>query len=414
MIEDEPAKEAARITASDRGEAVTRMEPLLVSVQATEYSALMDRVMDLTGRSQAFRHSLPAEVVAALAQLVRAMNCYYSNLIAGHNIHPIEIEQALKQDPSADPDKRDWQQEATAHMAVQQWIDEGGLKGRAATVEGIRHIHRRFCEELPASMRWVEQPNSDGELIEVVPGEWRQHDVQVGRHVPISPGAVPRFLAHFEKACSTLGPSETVLAAASGHHRVLWVHPFMDANGRVARLMSYAMLLETLDTGGIWSIARGLARDVDEYKWQLAACDAPRLGDLDGRGNLSQAALVNFVTFFLDTCIDQVQYMQRLAEPNRLRRRMLQWASQAIEAKTLPAKSARILDALLYRGEIPRGEVAMITDTSERQARRIISALLKEEVVSAESLRAPIRLAFPARLASEWMPGLFPPMPEQG
>jgi Fic family protein len=36
----------------------------------------------------------------------------------------------------------------------------------------------------------------------------------------------------------------------------LWIHPFLDGNGRVARLMSHAMLLEALGTGGIWSIAR--------------------------------------------------------------------------------------------------------------------------------------------------------------
>jgi len=34
-------------------------------------------------------------------------------------------------------------------MAVQEWIDRGGLKGRAITSDGIRETHRRFCELLP-------------------------------------------------------------------------------------------------------------------------------------------------------------------------------------------------------------------------------------------------------------------------
>lgn len=64
-----------------------------------------------------------------------------------------------------------------------------------------------------------------------------------------------------------------ILAAASAHHRLLRIHPFLDGNGRVARLMSHAMLLDALDTGGIWSVARGLARSEENYKTRLESCD---------------------------------------------------------------------------------------------------------------------------------------------
>jgi Fic family protein len=74
--------------------------------------------------------------------------------------------------------------------------------------------------------------------------------VRVGQHIPISPAAVPRFLAHFENAYGRLGRTEKILSAAAAHHRLLWIHPFVGGNGRVARLVSHATLLETLDTGG--------------------------------------------------------------------------------------------------------------------------------------------------------------------
>ena len=35
------------------------------------------------------------------------MNCYYSNLIEGHNTHPIDIQRALFGEQSRDPKKRD-------------------------------------------------------------------------------------------------------------------------------------------------------------------------------------------------------------------------------------------------------------------------------------------------------------------
>lgn len=391
----------------DRGDAVTMMEPLLLSEGSRHREALIDLAVELAARSAGFRRSLPEGVLTALADLVRAMNCYYSNLIEGHDTHPVDIERALKDDYSADTEKRNLQLEAKAHIAVQQWIDEGGLRKHAATSDGIREIHRQFCERLPDDLLWVEEPES-GERMRVVPGEPRQRDVKVGRHIPISPGAVPRFLEKFESIYSGLGKSETILAAAAAHHRLLWIHPFLDGNGRVARLMSYSMLLDTLDTGGIWSIARGLARDSRAYKSHLAACDLPRRNDLDGRGALSEEALASFTRFFLETCLDQVKFMEELVQPERLRNRILLWTEEEARAGALPVKAGSILEAILYRGELPRGEIAGILGASDRHARRMVASLSEHGVITSESTRAPLRLTFPARLASRWMPGLFP------
>lgn len=224
----------------------------------------------------------------------------------------------------------------------------------------------------------------------------------------MSPGAIPRFLDRFEAVYGNLGKSGRILTTASAHHRILWIHPFLDGNGRVARLMSHAMLLETLDTGGIWSVARGLARNEDRYKGHLASCDLTRRNDLDGRGHLSEEALVEFTRFFLETCLDQVTFMEDLVKPERLRGRILLWAEEEIRADALPPKSDKILEPILYRGELPRAEVPELLGVSDRQARRISSALLKRDVLRAETTRAPLRLAFPAALAGRWMPGLFP------
>ena len=391
----------------DRGEAVSMMEPLLIGEGSRHRAGLVDLALELAQRSAGFRRSLPAGLLAALAGLVRAMNCYYSNLIEGHDTHPIDIERALKGDYSADARKRDLQLEARAHIAVQQWIDGGGLGGRAVAADSIREIHRRFCALLPDDLLWVEGP-ATGERIRVVPGELRTRDVVVGSHVPVSAAAVPRFLRRFEEAYGRLGRTDTIIAAAAAHHRLVWIHPFIDGNGRVARLMSHATLLDALDTGAVWSIARGLARNVSACKAHLAACDRARRNDLDGRGHLSEESLADFTRFFLTVCIDQVAFMEGLMQPDRLRARIALWAEEEIRLNRLPPKSGAVLDALLYRGELPRGEIAAIVGTGDRQARRLTAALIEQGVLSSESPRAPLRLAFPAALASRWMPGLFP------
>ena len=391
----------------DRNEPLGAMEPMLVSSSSPKRDGLADKALELAERSAGFRRSLPDGIVDALSDLVRAMNCYYSNLIEGHDTHPVDIERALNEEFSNDPEQRDLQLEAKAHIEVQAWIDEGGLEGAAARSDAIIEIHRRFCEKLPDDLLWVENPDSE-ERVRVVAGELRDRDVRVGQHVAISPGAVPRFLTRFEEAYRNLGRVDRVLAAAAAHHRLLWIHPFVDGNGRVVRLMSYAMLREALDTGGIWSVARGLARREAEYKRLLQACDGPRRGDRDGRGTLSEAALAAFVGFFLDVCLDQINFMEELVEPDRLRDRMLIWAVEEIRGDRLPPKSGLVLEAILYRGTLPRKDVADLLSVGDRQARRITSALINSGAVTSPTSRADLKLAFPAALAARWLPGLFP------
>lgn len=391
----------------DKKEQISLMEPMRISEASRHRGELADLAVELAAHSTGFRRSLPAEIVIALADLVRAMNCYYSNLIEGHDTHPVDIERALNNDYSSNAMQRNLQLEARAHIAVQRWIDEGGLAGQALSVDGICEIHKRFAEQLPDELLRIADPET-GERRQVIPGALRMCDVRVGQHIPVSPGALPRFLQRFEDAYSSQGKAETIIAAAAAHHRLLWIHPFLDGNGRVARLMSHAMLLEALDTGGVWSISRGLARNVRIYKSHLAACDLPRRNDLDGRGNLSEERLVSFTRFFLETSLDQVKFMEDLVQPDRLRSRILLWVEEEIRADALPQKAGQILEAILYRGELPRGEVPQLLGASDRHARRVTAALIGRGVIVSRSTRAPLRLAFPARLASRWMPGLFP------
>ncbi len=399
--------EADIVAAENRGELVSLMEPLLIGEGSRYRGGLTDLALELAQKSAGFRRSPPESLLASLADLVRAMNCYYSNLIEGHDTHPVDIERALKNDYSKDARKRNLQLEARAHITVQKWIDDGGLKGRAVASDSIREIHRRFCELLPDDLLWVEDPETK-ERVRVVPGDLRRKDVKVGDHIAVSPGAVPRFLKRFEEVYGGLSKTESIVGAAAAHHRLVWIHPFVDGNGRVARLMSHALLLETLDTGAVWSVARGLALNVEAYKGHLAACDRTRRNDFDGRGNLSEEALAEFTGFFLRTCIDQVTFMEGLMQPDRLRARILLWAEEEIRLNALPPKSGSILEAVLYRGELPRADAAGAAGVGERHARRIVSALMERGVLTADSARAPVRLVFPAALASRWMPGLFP------
>jgi len=391
----------------DDGEDTSIMMPMLVGMTSKHRGALVDLATELAIANAGFEGSLPKATAEALADLTRSMNCYYSNLIEGHNTHPIDIERALNNEYSDDQEKRDLQIEAKAHIEVQKWIDDGNLDGKTTSPDGICEIHKRFCERLPDELLWVENVES-GVCEHVVPGEFRTGYVEVGRHIPISPGAIPRFMETFDDYFRKLGKSDRIISVAGAHHRFLWIHPFLDGNGRVARLMSHAMLSEAIGTTGLWSIARGLARNKNRYYEHLAACDKIRQGDLDGRGSRSEAALAEFSEFFIKICIDQVAFMEQLMDPKRLQIRIERWANEEVAVGNLSKKAAGVLRAILRDGQLGRGEIPAITNTTDRQARNIVSELTKLGIVRSKTSRAPLCIAFPAKYAGYWLPSLFP------
>ena len=399
----------------DDGEPVASMEPMLPSAGGPNRRRLEDLAVDLTAKAHGLAGQLHPRVRAEVGALVRSMNCYYSNLIEGHNTHPIDIERALRADYSANAEKRVLQMEARAHIEVQALLDgpepapSSGLDGPATRPAFIQAIHREFCRRLPDELLWVEDPDT-GHKARVVPGEPRPRYVKVGRHVPVSPGAVPRFLARLEVAYHgpELGRIDRVVAVPAAHHRLLWIHPFLDGNGRVARLMSHAMLRETGVGTGLWSISRGFARHAADYKQSLMAADEPRRSDIDGRGALSEAALADFCEFFLRTCIDQVDFMASVLEPATLLARIEAWLVEEVRSGTLHPRSSALIREAFQMGSIDRGRVPAIIDLGERQARTVLSKLIERGVLASASHRAPVRLAFPSALAERWFPNLYP------
>jgi hypothetical protein len=118
--------------------------------------------------------------------------------------------------------------------------------------------------------------------------------------------------------------------------------------------------------------------------------------------------LVTFTRFFLEVCIDQVTFMEVLMQPKALRERILNWAEEESALGTIPAKGSRVLDAILFRGSLPRAEVAGVMNQSDRAGNYVTKALSKHGVITSSGARADWHIAFPAKLAPRLMPGLFP------
>ncbi len=381
------------------------MDPLLPEDRRSELS---DLATDLVSKASSLAGRLHPILRSSLGDLVRSMNCYYSNLIEGHNTHPIDIDRALAGDYAADQTRRNLQLEAIAHIELQRLIDRGDVPFPVVSSEFIVWLHREFCAKLPEDLLWATNPET-GARRAVVPGEFRDGYVRIGAHIPPPPADLPAFLRRFAGYYGgNLSRIQRVISVAASHHRLLWIHPFLDGNGRVTRLFSHAFLRDQGIGSELWSVSRGLARNVEEYKAALRGADESRRGDLDGRGNLTLGGLETFCRFFLRTCIDQIDFMESLLAPMELQRRIEIWCEEETRARRLPKGTWNLLREALLAGEFPRGRAADITGYETRQARTVLTQLLTAGLLVSPTARGPVRLGFPIGVVERWLPRLYP------
>ena len=391
-------------------ETPARLEPCLLE-ESSERVA--DVTADLAAASERLGGRLHPRTAASLAELVRVMNCYYSNLIEGHNTRPRDIERALGGDLDADEARRNLQVEARAHIRVQREVDRlhaAGELPEPASREFIRWLHREFYRDAPDAMLVI---RGAGREFRMEPGVFRtlpEHEVEVGRHLPPSSAAVEAFMRHFEERyrLERMGKGARIRAIANAHHRLNYTHPFPDGNGRVSRLMSHAMGLKAgIGAHGLWSASRGLARGLEsrtEYKTMMDLADSPRQGDLDGRGNLSLRALEEFTFWFLGVALDQVTFMTGQFELEALGERLRRYA----ERQGWKPAAFRLLEQVMLRGELARGDAAAVTSLKERAARLLLSDLVTEGILGSDTPKGPVSLRFNVGAAEVLFPQLFP------
>lgn len=344
-------------------------------------------------------------LAAALRELVRAMNSYYSNRIEGQNTHPLNIERALKKEFSGEADTARKQRIALAHIEAERELEQAGqLGGKALKASVLQQAHRSLYGKLAPEDRLTDE----GKPIE--PGVLRSQDVTVGRHIPPVHEAVPAFLARAEEVyVREMSPESQLIAIACAHHRYSWVHPFLDGNGRACRLQTHAALFEF--SQGLWSVNRGLARNREEYYRLLSEADMSRKGDLDGRGQLSESALVAWCEHFLQTCLDQVQFMERMFDFETLKMRLTTLVAIRQNTRKQPEYRPQAilpLHHVMCVGPVSRGEFIQMTGLEERTGRKVVSRLLEDGLLVSESTRAPLYPGLPLDALGTLFPALYP------
>lgn len=379
-------------------------EPLLPSLPAPELDQLAEQ---LCRRGFELKRLIHPITEGRIAQLLRSVNSYYSNRIEGQHTHPRDIERALKRSFSRHPDKARLQRLAVAHIETQKEMEAWLAEAPDTAVyspEFLARLHASFYGRL----RDEDRVTKEGDKVE--PGRWREREVKVGEHAAPAFRSIPTFLERAEEVyATTRGLARKLIAIACSHHRFAWVHPFRDGNGRVIRLQSQAALLQHGAGSSLWAVSRGLARSVDTYYARLAGADAPRRGDLDGRGNLSEAGLVSFARYFLETCLDQVTFMAELLDLRTVRDRLrayvifLSQSDRQIRSEVEPA-----LYHVFLAGAVSRGEFKQMTGLRPRTADNALAALLRRGLLESDSPKGPVRIGLPLEALAFYFPRLYP------
>jgi len=385
---------------------------------------LLDKCTEVYKQSAKLEATIRPGLSQAVRSLLELVNSYYSNKMEGNPTQPADIlkTQYFSNDnevTNAKDDTRDAYTEILAHIAAQQYLSAHPPGFAAiASSECMQDIHKHFFERVPEQHRKIEHPSTKQVHI-VVPGELRTTQVTVGNHVAPRSEELNGYMNWFHSSyrLDHLHGNTRLIAAAAAHHRLLWIHPFLDGNGRVARLFTDTYLkMAGVDGHGLWSISRGFSRTMGHYKSALARADYPRQGVTDGRGILSDKGLFEFQNYFFDTCLDQINYIIGLLDVQGFNHRLEAYVTMRCSGggrnifgqplNSWRPQTALLLQAVISNINIKRSQVPAITGLGDTLSRKLVNQLIHEGWLTGKD-KQPLQLKLPSDGISPLFPHLW-------
>jgi Fic family protein len=376
---------------------------------------LLEQAHDL---QQAAQRLAGVGVPAELRRLLRAMNAHDRLALEGLQVSPLDVERVLRSgdvpvlgnEPDAVDEAGDRRQRrVVAHMDTQAALEArwgGWSSQRIWSAQMVRDIHQDLFARLPVSDLVL----TTGQAM--VPGALRRRAARLALHAAPAAAAVPALLARWSAVYGGVRRGELQLVAvAASHHRLAWIHPFSDGNGRVARLHTHLSLGALGLTQGLWSPLRGFTRGDQAYRAQLAAADAAFADEADGLGERSGQALAAWVAYVLALCRDQVSQMSGLLDLSRMKDRIAACLAyeENVVRQGVRSESLRALHYLLLTpAALERSDFKALLGLGERLATTQVTALLRRGLLVTDSPHGKLRFGVPQHALRFYFPGLWP------
>ena len=377
---------------------------------------LKDMAQEIIAASVRLESKVARETAIVLGDQLRLINSYYSNLIEGHKTTIPDINMALQKKFSQDPEKKYAQELCAAHVETERRFMElvnAPQRLNICSQQFLSEIHAAFYVNLPEEHLFTHTLKGFSKA-PVNPGQIRDVNVSVDGRSLHGPDYqdLRVLLKTFAQSYTPdqFHGDERLIAMAASHHRLTWLHPFRDGNGRVARLFSGLYLARIgVNKSNLWSLSRGLSRNKKQYMFELWATDSQ--DEQNGAHYFDDDMLADFCGFFFEVCLDQIRFMEDLLRLDQIETR-IDWYVETRakhDKKPLRIEAAKLLRAVFMRGAISRGMAAEILNMSERNARRIVSALIDDGLLQSQSHRAPLTIGLPISVLPYYFPNLYDP-----
>lgn len=391
-----------------------RLTPYLPSSEHTQTAALYKQADDLVMACAGLSAGLHANILSEIKRITFLVNNYYSNQIESEGTHPVDIYKAMMNDFSQQNEEKSKQHLALAYGEAQDFVYASSHD--FSCLQNILEVHSVFYGSKHILDEHRVVLDAQGREHTIYPGETRQTLVEVGSHLAPAAEDLERLFRVFNQHYRFMPNDlmyQKIIKTFAAHHRFMFIHPFLDGNGRTGRLMTDGMLNQIFpNTYGLWSLSRGLARHNQDYKKWLARADQIRQGTLDGRGQRTETGLIEFIRFMILMATDQVSYMASMLKLPELHERLKQFVMLSQTASqfglTVPMDMLKLIPTLLVDGEIRKADLPALMDCSERKARSIAKRLVEVGLLYDESKFAPLKLRLPERALPYIFPNLVP------
>jgi Fic family protein len=341
-------------------------------------SPLTNIVMDLQFlRRMRLGGSTPPQIFFQLKDFFHLLESINSARIEGNRTTVAEAIEA-RMEPT--PNNTDAIREITNVETAMRFIEEQMSEGAQISKGFILELHKKVVDGLIR----------EGDP---TPGAFRAKNVEITNspHVPPDLAILQDYLEEFFKFINEpLDAKLDLLRVAIAHHRFAWIHPFNNGNGRVVRLLTYAMLISrgfNVRTGRLLNPSAVFCSNRNKYYALLSAADSG-----------TDETLLSWSNYVLTGLLEEMQKIDKLLSYDFLKEKILKPAVLiSLERKIVTDLEARILSVAIEKQTFQASDIKSLTPNKIPAERSRILGRMREnrliEPISENARRYGIRFS---------------------
>jgi len=292
----------------------------------------------------------PLAVFFQLKQVFHLLESLASARIEGNHTtlaDYLEAPEPQGQDPS------DRIREIQNIESAMSYIDEHISRGDALTEHSIREMHQMTVQSLIR----------EGDR---TPGAYRSGQISISQseHLPPEPSFVSAYMKElFDFINNPDPPKYDLMKVALAHHRFAWIHPFGNGNGRVVRLLTYAMLIKygfkVNGAGRLLNPAAVFCADREKYYRMLSTADSGEDSGLEA-----------WCTYVLSGVKTEMEKINKLVDYSYLSKNILNPAIEyCVDRRTINGVEATVLKIAVEKREVKSSDLSPAMEGLNQQQR---------------------------------------------